>query len=198
MRVDAPRGHELRKLLLFAVEDPGDATSDASASALDCLLGIWEWIEQVAASSAAVALAVARRVERPILIVPELESSDLVHDPELRVRRALAGVARLETTGADAVLVVVERSVFAALWLGLVGAPPPPGRPRAGDAGLLVRDADGRWRPGRKSSDPPALRSTLERVGLADPCRLAQEPLRHVAPLQLRAARHAALPPHWS
>jgi hypothetical protein len=42
---------------------------------------------------------------------------------------------------------------------------------------------------GRCSSDPPPLRSSLEREGLADLAQLETDPSRHVAPLQIDPTR---------
>jgi hypothetical protein len=179
----------LRKLLLLAVADRDAAgPTRAGDAALDCLWRVWEWIELVAASSAPAAIDVARRARRPILIESAFALPDALREPPLRPaleRDVMRGFARLAASGADGALLVLEATPFAALWSALTGVPLPAGRPVAGDVGLVTRRADGSWRPGRSSSDPSPLRSTLERDGLAAACALAREPLRHVAPLQL-------------
>jgi hypothetical protein len=192
----------LRKLLLLAVPDgTGERPPATVEPSLDCLFRVWEWIELVAASSAPAAIEVARRARRPILIEPDLALPDSLRDAALhraREQRAARGLAHLEASGADCVLLVLEAAMFAALWSALTEVPLPADRPRTGDVGLLTRRADGRWLPGRNSSDPPPLRSTLERDGIADPCTLAREPLRHVAPLQLGEAQRRAFDPPGS
>jgi broad specificity phosphatase PhoE len=82
----------------------------------------------------------------------------------LRVRDALAALASRPEAS---VLVVAHRDGIREIAAALAGAALPAGRPAVAELALLTRDADGRWRPGRRSSDPPPLRSELERTGLS-------------------------------
>ena len=102
----------------------------------------------------------------------------------LRVRDALAALASRPEAS---VLVVAHRDGIREIAAALAGAALPAGRPVVAELALLTRDADGRWRPGRRSSDPPPLRSELERTGLsggADPWDGD-----HVGSLELRTLR---------
>ena len=102
-------------------------------------------------------------------------------DFRARVGRALEG---LRSGPWFSVLVVSHGETIRELVERLAGTPLPEGRPRIGELALVTRDADGRWRLGRRSSDPEPLRSPLERTGLLG----SSDPLddRHVAPLELR------------
>jgi len=102
----------------------------------------------------------------------------------LRVSDALAALA----SGPHAsVLVVGHRDGIREIASALAGAALPAGRPAVAELALLTRDADGRWRLGRRSSDPPPLRSELERTGLSG----GSDPWdgRHVGSLELRIDR---------
>ncbi|RIL04748.1 MAG: hypothetical protein DCC71_12930 [Proteobacteria bacterium] len=178
----------LRKLLLFSTGEPDAPTSAQSIGAMSCLAHVWEWIELIASSPAPSALEAARSLRRAVLIDARFATPPALRTPAMRaalVEHARSGVAVLDATGADAVLLVTDAPYFRAAWEAL-GAPSLPAEaPEAGAVALLTRRADGSWRAGRQSSDPPPLRSTLENGEVVDPCELTREPLRHVAPLQL-------------
>jgi len=99
----------------------------------------------------------------------------------LRVRDALAA---LESGPHVSVLVALHRDGIREIAAALAGAPLPAGRPAVAELALLTRDADSRWRLGRRSSDPPPWRSELERTGLSGGSDLWDG--RHVGSLELR------------
>ena len=81
------------------------------------------------------------------------------------------------------VLVVSHRSVIRTLAALLV-APLPTDRPFPSEMVLLTRQEEGLWKLGRETSDPPPLRSPLERTGLSG-WPDERPPEHHVAPLQV-------------
>jgi broad specificity phosphatase PhoE len=114
----------------------------------------------------------ALRAEDPVVFEEWVAGSDDAAFPHgetrrefrLRVREAFAALA----SGLHAsVLVIGHRDGIREIAAALTGAPLPAGRPAVAELALMTRGADGRWRPGRRSSDPPPLRSELERTGLS-------------------------------
>jgi broad specificity phosphatase PhoE len=75
-------------------------------------------------------------------------------DFRARIRQ---GLAQLEQSGAQAVLLVIHKGVIRAIAEQLLGAPLQDDAPALGAAVALSRDASGRWFLGRHGSDPPAL-----------------------------------------
>jgi broad specificity phosphatase PhoE len=75
---------------------------------------------------------------------------------QLRARVA-RGFARLEASGADAVLAVVHRGVIRALGEQLLGSPLADATPSLGEVVALSRTPGGAWYRGRHGSNPEGL-----------------------------------------
>jgi broad specificity phosphatase PhoE len=71
--------------------------------------------------------------------------------------RVSSGLRRLLESGAGSTLVVTHKGVIRAIAEELCGEPPEQPHPELGELVQLSRGADGRWRPGPRSSNPPAL-----------------------------------------
>jgi len=99
--------------------------------------------------------------------------------------RVCALLEDLDARRARYVLVVSHLAVIRAITAAL-SAPLPAGRPEPAEMALVSRGVSGQWRLGRRTSDPEALRSPLERTGLSG---LLDEPPseRHAKRLELAA-----------
>lgn len=174
------RAGTLRKLLLCCVGD-GERHGPAEAEDLARRLGHhWEWLDGAVVAPGPCALAAARVLRGAV----DVDGRLAARGDEPPAPDALAAVlTALAWRGRRGVLLLVEAPVFAAIWRRMTGSAPA-ARVRFGTIGMLTR-AHASWMPGRRSSDPPALRSPLERDGLAELAQLEDEPARHVAPLQL-------------
>lgn len=191
----------LRKLLLVAIattprdaSEPERADGDA-ANVVACLTRLWEWIDVIVAPPEQPALAAAGLLG-PVSIEPAFGSTQWLR--ERGVDQALAahvrpGLERLEASAVDSALVFADPAIVRAIWSALCEVPLPPERPASGDLVLLTRRADGAWRPGRSSSNPPPLRDALERDGVASACALAVAPRDERALLQIRDVRRPTL-----
>ena len=192
MSIEAPG---LRKLLLVCVgprDGDGAPRGDSDARrVMDCVRNTWEWVEAVVASSDPVALAAATRLGHAVVLETAFAAQHSSRRaPESRdalAARVAAGLRRIEASRANGALVVADAPVWGAIWSSLIGVDPPAGRPRWGDVGLLARGPDGRWFPGRHCSDPPALRSPLEREGIAGAEELIADGVQHAASLEIAA-----------
>jgi broad specificity phosphatase PhoE len=71
--------------------------------------------------------------------------------------RVIAGLARLEQSGAAHALLVVHKGVIRTIAEHLLGSPLEDGIPGLGCAESLTRAADGPWFRGRHGSDPKGL-----------------------------------------
>jgi broad specificity phosphatase PhoE len=71
--------------------------------------------------------------------------------------RVHRGLDRLLQCGAVAALLVIHKGVIRTIAEKLLEAPSEDGQPELGGLLALSRGADGRWHPGRRSSDPPGL-----------------------------------------
>ncbi len=78
---------------------------------------------------------------------------------QARVKR---GLDRMLTIGASSILVVVHKGIIRQGAETLLGGPLGDGRPELGGVVVLTRGADGAWFEGRRSSDPPAMRASLQ------------------------------------
>jgi len=112
------------------------------------------------------------RAEDPVVFEEWVAGEDDAAFPHGETRREFrlrvrAVLAELASRPEASVLVVAHRDGIREIAAALAGAPLPAGRPAVAELALLTRDVDGRWRPGRRSSDPPPLRSELERTGLS-------------------------------
>jgi broad specificity phosphatase PhoE len=106
------------------------------------------------------------------------ESADVF---QTRVARL---VARLLEGGDRSLLLVSHLEVIRAIARQL-GAPLPAARPWPAEMVLLTRREGGRFRLGRRTSDPEPLRTPFEWSGLSGSAE-GREPERHVAPLTIR------------
>lgn len=170
----------LRKLLLLCLdpEDGAHGPSDATA-ALRRLARHWEWVDGVLAAPERLALAAARAARVPVGLDARLGRD---RSSEAGARELLAELSAARWRGA--LLLVGAPRPFEHLWSATLGSAPPNG-PRFGSVGLLTRVSVGPWMRGRRSSDPPPLRSELEREGLSGLAVLEAERPREVAALQL-------------
>ncbi len=73
------------------------------------------------------------------------------------VARVLAGLERLEASGARSALLVVHKGVIRAIAEARLGTPLDADEPALGAAVELTRLSDGSWIRGRRSSNPPGL-----------------------------------------
>jgi broad specificity phosphatase PhoE len=81
-------------------------------------------------------------------------------EPRARFRERVArGLERVLAADARGALLVVHKGVIRIIVERLTGEPLERSRPGLGELLGFSRDPDGRWFPGRRSSDPPALRS---------------------------------------
>jgi len=71
--------------------------------------------------------------------------------------RVLRGLARLEQSGADAVLAVLHRGVIRVIAEHLLGRALPDATPALAEVVGLSLGADGKWSRGRRSSNPEAI-----------------------------------------
>jgi broad specificity phosphatase PhoE len=71
--------------------------------------------------------------------------------------RVARGLDALLASNATSALLVVHKGVVRAIVERLTGAALERSRPALAEPILLTRQPDGRWLPGRRSSDPPAL-----------------------------------------
>jgi broad specificity phosphatase PhoE len=163
--------------------------SDAGRSAIRERLRHWEWADAVVSSPLRRARQSAQILAReaPIGLLPELAArrrgDESPIDFEARVRRALVALARGRSISP---LVVTHGSVIREIVAQLADAPIPDGRPHPAEMVLLTRTRGGKFRLGRRSSDPEPLRSPLERHGLSGSGSGDGEPERHVAHLEIR------------
>jgi alpha-ribazole phosphatase len=97
--------------------------------------------------------------------------------------RVARGLCHLRSAPLASALVVTHAEVIRRMVALLTGSSLPDGRPGPGEMVLLTRRDDGEFRLGRRSSDPDALRSPLEREGLSGTD--AWGPERHVGELEL-------------
>ena len=187
----------LRKVVLVAIApsdwDAGVSASDADATrTMRCLEKVWEWIDRIAAPPEPRALAAAAMLGRvrvePAFAMPRPSRGEIGR--EMLKARVRSGLERIAAEGPiDSVLVVCEPAIFRAIWNALSEIALPEDRPHGGDVGLLTRRHDGRWLPGRVSSDPHPLRAPLERDGIAPACELAADLSGPISPLQIRGER---------
>ena len=68
--------------------------------------------------------------------------------------RVLAGLARVESSGASGALLVVHKGIIRTIAEQLLGEPLPLGKPDLGGRVDLTRTASGAWISGRRSSNP--------------------------------------------
>lgn len=134
----------------------------------------WEWAEAVIASPDR-----ASRESAAILT----GGGPVILDADLRATREAAGVPRGEIGREQAAgiarflerarqgqvesLLIVSRPSVIRRIAAELGEALPSGRPWPAEMVLLTERADGQWHLGRRSSDPPALESALEREGLS-------------------------------
>jgi broad specificity phosphatase PhoE len=79
-------------------------------------------------------------------------------EPRAEFRARVArGLERLSASGASAVLGVLHRGVIRTIAEQLLGRPLADATPAVGEIVGLSLGADGRWTPGRRSSDPAGL-----------------------------------------
>ena len=71
--------------------------------------------------------------------------------------RVLAGLTRLESSGAASVLLVAHKGVVRAIAEKLLGSPLERDQPELGGQVGLSCGADGAWSPGRRSSNPDSV-----------------------------------------
>lgn len=76
------------------------------------------------------------------------------------VARVEAGLERVLASGARSALLVLHKGPIRAIAEKLLGEALPGDQPGLGCAVSLSRGADGRWQPGRRSSNPPGLASS--------------------------------------
>jgi hypothetical protein len=177
----------LRKLLLLCLAGGRERPTPQEAEQMTHRLAHqWEWIGCAAASPERLPLAAARALPGPVVIDPRFGAASLERsDGDERLLEALTAISEAGWRG---VLLLCGAHGFEATWRLLLGEPTP-APPRGGTVGLLTRRHGARWVRGRCSSDPPPLRSSLEREGLADLAQLETDPSRHVAPLQIDPTR---------
>jgi broad specificity phosphatase PhoE len=105
-------------------------------------------------------------------------------EPLLAFRgRVSEAIGRIARTGAVSLLAVTHGDVIREIVLALTGGRLPADRPRPGELVLLTRTGEAPFRLGRESSDPPPLRSCLERTGLSGSGPWLPE--RHIGTLEL-------------
>lgn len=159
---------------------------DDRLRAMDC--GIWHGLSEGEIRALDETRYADWRAGRDVEI-PRGESLAVFH------ARVDAALSSLREAPQRSLLVVTHQDVCRRIVEGLSGRALPDGRPLVGERVLLTCDGDDRWRLGRRSSDPPALRSALERDGLGaedgDVCDESTSP-RHVGALQLAFSRDAA------
>lgn len=170
----------LRKLLLLCL-DPEDGAHGPpeAAAALRRLARHWEWIDGVLAAPERLVLAAVRTVPVPARLDARLGRD---RSSEAGARELLAELTAARWRGA--LLLLGAPRPFEHLWAATAGGAPP-GGPRFGSVGLLTRVAAGPWMRGRRSSDPPPLRSELEREGLSTLAVIEAGRPREVGALQL-------------
>jgi broad specificity phosphatase PhoE len=74
-------------------------------------------------------------------------------------KRVIRGLERLEASDVASVLAVIHKGVIRTIAEHLLGDPLEDGLPELGQAVSLTRRPDGTWFEGRRSSDPPGIRS---------------------------------------
>jgi hypothetical protein len=172
----------LRKLLLVSLgaDGPERPSHQEVCELLRSAARAWELADCVLAAperagAAAEALGCAVELE-----------PDLAEPPD--PSRAPRVVERLRRRGVTGAVVVAPAASFDAIWRALLAGPGPGPKTPPGMLGLLTRVPCG-WLPGRRSSDPPPLRSRLEREGIDAAENLLSPGLRHWNPLQIRCGR---------
>lgn len=164
---------------------------------VEALKHYWEWADGVVSSPVVRALDTARILagRRSIRIDPDLRARELgswegrpgseltSEDHRLWLEGDLADLPGAEPAQSDSeraqrfwervregpcasLLVVSHQSTIRRIAQRL-GAPLPAGRPLPAEMILLTRRRGPVWSLGRRSSDPPALRSPLERTGMS-------------------------------
>lgn len=176
VRADAPGADERA--------DPG--LSDVVAQRMAVLRRQWEWAEKVAASPRRGPRTAARLLapHGTIALMARLRPRDQREPAPDFAARVAEALSVLASGGAASVLVVADGELIRQAVVVLAGVELPEGRPEPGEMVVTTRDVTGRFRLGRRSSDPPPLRSALEREGLSGPPE-ARGVEQHVAKLEL-------------